>query len=1282
VTRRRWLFLLVLLALGALAWNAPEWGRRRLEARLTALFGRKATIGALAARAFPLRLELRDVRVEGAAPQAPPFLELQQAVLRPSLLPNWRGLRLRELHLRGLCVRVQAYEKGGDDLPSLDLPAGGGAARIGRLLVEDAELMVDHRRVPLALDLPDVQGSLASAGGALAGSLSFGAGTVRVAERAPLRLSSEMDLSLRGGRLDVRRGRLRTEKTDLEYDGTLELRGGVRGQFALQGEVDLAVLDEHVMETGFDLSGHARYVGRLAVRGAQLELDGRLEGTRGEFAGHPVPRYAGDLSWKQGRLELRGLAFTALGGSGRIDLELPPAPGGVHLRADVEGMDAEALSGLVFDVGQAGLGAGATGRFDLRWPRGRQREISGTGQLAFAPRADGRTALSGRLEWEADRGRQRLVRAELVTSVARASLSGRIEPDRRADLALDVESSDLAASDELLLRVRRALRAASPQLARVAGNGSFRGRWRGTLDAPVFEGRFAGQEFTYLDVNWGRAEWAGALTPEELRSHSLVLRRDGAELWLDGALRTGLYGEDDGVDVSLRLVRWPAADLLRALEWELPLSGRLSGEAAVRGRRSRPLGTARLTSAQGRSLGLPYEDLRLALFMDGDRVRLRDGGARVGGGRVRFHGSRTEDGVYDAAAEMDGVELSELAPSDWPPALRPGGHVRGTLLMQGPAARARLQAQVTSPRLFLGEEGIGALSAQLSGGGDGRVQVDATCRSARFDLDMRGSIALAAPYASDLRLAARETSLDPFLRARWPELPGNVPLVVTGQAQLKGPLQTPRALALSARLSDVRLLLPDYPVAAQGPVAVTYEGGRLELGQLQLGGEDTDLTVSGAADLLGSGPLAVEARGAADLRVLSLFSTELRGRGAARLAMSVTGDRHAPHLEGTLEVQGAALRVRRFPHGIEQLQGTLRFTHQGAHLENAAGVVGGAPVRLQGQAAWSRAKGVSFDVQAAGEGISLRYPEGLRSVIDADLRLFGDQKLQWLTGQVQVRQAVWSRRYDVASELMAERHRLESGSALEGGLHLDLKVSAPGTLKVDNNLATLQARADLQLQGTAPSPVVVGRAEVDRGRVYFQGNTYLIRRGSIDFANPRQTEPIFDIEAETRIHSYRITLRVNGTLERVYPTLTSDPYLSQVAILTLLAGADESVVAGLEARRDEAQARLAATGAYTLAAGRIAEEVGLERGAEKLFGLSRFSIDPSAVRGDVTNPTARLTVGKRVTPDVALVYSVDLRSTEDRLVSVEYTLSERVSLLFTRADPGGFGFDLRLRQSR
>jgi hypothetical protein len=34
------------------------------------------------------------------------------------------------------------------------------------------------------------------------------------------------------------------------------------------------------------------------------------------------------------------------------------------------------------------------------------------------------------------------------------------------------------------------------------------------------------------------------------------------------------------------------------------------------------------------------------------------------------------------------------------------------------------------------------------------------------------------------------------------------------------------------------------------------------------------------------------------------------------------------------------------------------------------------------------------------------------------------------------------------------------------------------------------------------------------------------------------------------------------------------------------------------------------------------------------------------------------------------------------VLTIEYTLSDRLSLLLTQAQPGGLGFDVRLRQTR
>ena len=404
---------------------------------------------------------------------------------------------------------------------------------------------------------------------------------------------------------------------------------------------------------------------------------------------------------------------------------------------------------------------------------------------------------------------------------------------------------------------------------------------------------------------------------------------------------------------------------------------------------------------------------------------------------------------------------------------------------------------------------------------------------------------------------------------------------------------------------------------AREPLSLRLLGGRLELDRLHLGGEGTDLIVDGTADLVGDEPLAVNARGQADLRVLAALTRRFRGTGEARLAVSVSGSRTAPLVRGTLDLEGAGLRLRGFPHGVEGLRGRVRFSERAAELEGVSGTLAGGALTLEGQLAYAAGQLSTYDIRSTGRSLALRYPEGLRSLVDAELRLFGDAQQQWVTGTIDVRQALYTRRYDVASELLALRRALPApGGAPAAGARLDLRVQAPGTLRIDNNLATLQARADLQVQGTTDAPVVTGRAEIERGRLYFQGRTYVIQRGSLDFVNPQRLDPLFDIEASTRIRSYQVTLRVSGTLERVTPTLTSDPPLSSLQILALLAGQEESEVANLtQTQARQNQADLAVAGAATLAAGRISETMGLEREAERLFGLNRFSIDPSLLRG-------------------------------------------------------------------
>jgi autotransporter translocation and assembly factor TamB len=1277
-----------LLGLGVLAAavafvcaRVPLVSAQELEKQLAAFFHRPAHVGAVRYRLLPFEVEVLDVRIGGLRPESPPFLTVSRVVASPSLRQLWEGrIVLTHLRVESPTIRVNAFANGGDDIPPLGGSEKSRELRVRRLVIAGGELILDHQRVPLDLDLPAFRGRLAQRRqGILAGSIGFGPGVARFGQAAPLPLTLDADIAWSDGTLNVESSQLITEGAALRGRGQVRVRPRLAADLAVEGPVDLAVLDRSVLQSGFALQGAASYQGTVQLVGARLRLRGRVTGTAGRFQGVEVPRFQGQASWDEKGLRLEGLDASLLGGQARFDVEVPPpGRGPAHVVASLSGVDAERTAAAVFAIGTPGVGARASGEVDVSWPRGRMRELSGQAALDLSPLEDGRTPLSGRVVWSARAGEQRLEEVKVRTPITDAQLAGTLARSGDVDLALDASSRDLQATEALVQRLRMALGARPAEPLGFEGVGAFHGRWRGTLEAPVFEGRFAGEEVTYLGVRWGRAEWAGTATVDEVRSHSLVLKRPGGELWMDGRLDTGVLGERDAVDVRLRLENWPAADLLTALAWDLELEGPLSGTVVVSGRRSAPQGQASLKSPAGRYYGVPFDALAVATQFSPGLTTVTRGTAKVGGGALAFHGGVTDTGLYDGAAELTDLDVGALFPRV-PQNLRPGGRLSGTVVVAGPLARPRVDGTLRSRRLFLGDEGVGALEARLLGKGDGQVTVEARARSPRVDLQVAGQVGATAPFPAALRFALSDTSVDPFVRAAYPRLPSTVGVVTSGTLSLDGPLQRPEELHAVAEARHLQVLLPDYPVKNREPLRVELAGGRLTVRDLHLFGEGTDLAVTGSAAVLAEGELALSVKGAADLRALSVVTRELRGRGAARVALALSGTRSAPVVDGTLDIDGAGVRVRGFPHGVEDVHGQVRFDGRAAHFANVTGTIGGGPVELEGQAAYGGGRLGSFDVRGTGRALTLRYPEGLRSVVDADLRFFGDTREQWLTGDVTVRQAVWNRRYDVASELLAPAGPLTDDVSLGGGVRYDVRISAPGTIKVDNNLATLQARADLRLAGNYAAPVVLGRAELERGRVYFQGNTYAIRRGSLDFANPQKVDPLFDIEAETRVRSYGVTLKVNGTLERVYPTLTSDPPLSTVQILALLAGQDERDVVSL-AQVQTDQSRLAAVGAASLAAGRLSEEVGLERGAARL-GLSRFSIDPAVVRGQ-TNPTARLTVGKRITPDLNIVYSQDVKGIEERLFSVEYTLSDRLSVVLTRSEEDGVGFDLRVRRTR
>ncbi|HSD27873.1 MAG TPA: hypothetical protein VLL75_11265, partial [Vicinamibacteria bacterium] len=766
--RRR--LLLIALVLGAtviyVLWRAPDWGARLVEHVLARYFKRPVLVEAITVRPRTLELEVHGLRVGGISPDAPPFLEVPSARVRPSFAPL-RGNRLvlSRVRVQGLRLRINAFPSpplgpGGDDIPKVGGGRGGGLqVSIQRLVIVGGEFILDHRRVPLDVDLPDFHGRLVGRPeGGLAGHISFEPGRLRMGDAPELPVGTEIDVVVHRGVVDVQGARLVAEKTNLEYRGRIRLAGRPQGQLSLQGSVDLAVLDKHVFRSGLGLEGAAGWSGLLSIDGSRLRIEGRMAGTGGAFMGVAVPRFSGWLSYDGATgLVMRDLDVDALGGQAWLAVDVPPKATRrpVHIRGPLREADGEGLLRMVFGWGEMGVGAAATGDVDASWPRGKSRLVSGTIGVDLAERADGRFPLAGRVDWRAEEGRQTYERVVLRGPGTTASFAGEVDAEDRARLDVQADTKDLAATETLLTRVRRALGNAEAQPTGFKGSGSFRGLWRGTVDWPVFEGRFDGEGVAYSGVDWGRVQWAGTFdtAAESVESRPLVLRKGAGEIVWNGLTQIGWLGLRDAIEGRGRASAWPVEDLVTFMEWDVVATGLVSGEASVRGRRSAPEGEARGTARAGRFYAIPYDEAHVESRWKAGVAEVTRGEARVGGGTLAFRGSVTDDGVYDGTAEMNGVDLGALAPAPLPAAPF-GGRLSGRLAMQGTLIRPRLRAILSSPRLFLGDEGIGALDARLVGAGDGRVVIDGTCRSARLDVVLAGAVGAFPPYAADLTLEA------------------------------------------------------------------------------------------------------------------------------------------------------------------------------------------------------------------------------------------------------------------------------------------------------------------------------------------------------------------------------------------------------------------------------------------------------------------------------------------------------------------------------------------------
>src|SRR4029450_993430 len=338
----------------------------------------------------------------------------------------------------------------------------------------------------------------------------------------------------------------------------------------------------------------------------------------------------------------------------------------------------------------------------------------------------------------------------------------------------------------------------------------------------------------------------------------------------------------------------------------------------------------------------------------------------------------------------------------------------------------------------------------------------------------------------------------------------------------------------------------------------------------------------------------------------------------------------------------------------------LRFTANQVQIDTMEGTLGGGRVTASGGALLEGFSIARFVVNIQGNNVTVPVPENFRSTVDAQIEIRGSQREQLISGPGNVRRAEYTQNIELADIVNVRRGETTEESKLDltSAVLNDLRVEGRNALVVRNNLADLVGSVSLRFDGPVSDPIISGRITATSGTLNFRNDRYEITRALLDLPAARNADPILNIQAESQIRGYRVIVSLTGPLSQPQAAVRSEPALPQDDVVAL-------ITTGQLATGDTSTSVLSQSGLGT-ATSLLTDALinaPAQRATSKLFGLTRFEINPIIGGTTGSTPAARLNLGRGISKEVTVTYSTNVTSDPNQILALEYRVSDRLSFV-------------------
>ena len=1060
------------------------------------------------------------------------------------------------------------------------------------------------------------------------------------------RLTAQARARLDGGDVEIQQSRLELGAGVLAAAGDVSAEGRLRGAYQLTWS-DLMRLSDVTALAGappppIDLAGALGATGVVTGTLRDPRVTATIERQTIGIAGMPVTLEA-EASADRRSLAVERLDAEAGGGHIRLDGILGwSGPRPLQLHLDVESVDLCALldpevvpaCGVLDGEGEIG------GSLDRpRWT------LAGEVSALRSRQGDVTLSTPGLLRFRAHEEEARIVIEELRGILDGGSLDGAGAYDRRtAEVTGRLRVDDLPLASLLPARA---------PWTDVDGTVDVAATVEGPASAPRGEARLSLDELSIADRPLPDVE--ALLTAKGGGDLEIEARAGQATPFFTGRLE---LERPFPIQADLDLGAVPA-DAVTSLLEDLPLrltDPVLAGRVAIDGFLAEPdsihvRGEIERLQARYGGLTIAADPFTIAGDPAGLRVeslRLHsDGSTLLVSGTIPLGNNREVDLRADGDLPLDLLSTE---------ALQLDGDAHLEVQVHGPWRSPLVSGVARAADVGGAIGGVDwrdvAIEARLSGR---QIVLDrAEGRVLGGSFSARGGAVIEEPIeTSDVELAIDLHQVDLVRFAPGPASGSRPYLVIDAEATLQASTLDLASVGGSVDLISIRAGAEGNDMTTLEPTRILVEEGRAILPELHLTGGGTEVRIEGATSLERPlDDLEASVIGAIDFAQLGFLAASLPGLqlgGLGTLDLEVSHGDQGIELEGGGTIASGRIASTRPRFLMSDLTGEVAFRGSSIRLRELRGRLGGGSVEARASIELRNLATLgSVVLEAEATEVNLEFGDGVRARFTGDALFQGRGDQYRLRGDLRILTGLFTRELDAASSetdfLAGVRAELveEETAPFAETVELDLRLATQGDVHVDNQLTRVAAGGTLRVEGTLAQPEITGLVTNTReGTLRLGRNTFNLELARVTLQGYPAEPAYVEVIATTEVSGYSIRLQVEGPPDDVDTTLTSsDSSLTQGDLVTLLTTGRTA-----EAAPEAASGLLEAQAASYL--GELFQEQ---------LGLGLVFDTPAAlpILSSESGAESRFTVGRRITQNLTVAYSVATEDANSQLWILDY----------------------------